>query len=72
MIEPTETESKEDIDLFIDALKAIAKEAQDHPELLHSAPQKTFRRRLDETSAAMPWRIALHGGRRVLRCVFGI
>jgi len=52
MIEPTETESREDIDLFVDALKAIAKEAQDHPELLHAAPQKTIRRRLDETSAA--------------------
>jgi glycine dehydrogenase subunit 2 len=52
MIEPTETESKEDVDLLIDALKAIAKEAQDHPELLHAAPQKTIRRRLDETAAA--------------------
>jgi glycine dehydrogenase subunit 2 len=52
MIEPTETESKEDIDLFIQALKAIAKEALDHPELLHAAPQKTKRRRLDETAAA--------------------
>jgi len=52
MIEPTETESKEDIDLFIAALKAIAKEAQEHPELLHDAPQKTKRRRLDETAAA--------------------
>jgi len=52
MIEPTETESKEDVDLLIDALKAIAKEAQDHPELLYAAPQKTKRRRLDETAAA--------------------
>jgi glycine dehydrogenase subunit 2 len=52
MIEPTETESKEDVDLFIDSLKAIAKEAQEHPDLLHAAPQKTKRRRLDETSAA--------------------
>jgi glycine dehydrogenase subunit 2 len=52
MIEPTETESKEDIDRFIAALKAIAKEAQDTPESLHAAPQKTIRRRLDETSAA--------------------
>ena len=52
MIEPTETESKEDIDLFIESLKAIAKEAQDQPELLHAAPRKTKRRRLDETSAA--------------------
>jgi glycine dehydrogenase subunit 2 len=52
MIEPTETESKEDIDLFIESLKAIAKEAQDQPELLHAAPRKTKCRRLDETSAA--------------------
>jgi glycine dehydrogenase subunit 2 len=56
MIEPTETESKEEIDQFIAALKAIAKEAQDQPELLHNAPQKTIRRRLDETAAARkPW-----------------
>jgi len=52
MIEPTETESKEDIDLFIESLKAIAKEAQDQPELLHAAPRRTRRRRLDETAAA--------------------
>jgi glycine dehydrogenase subunit 2 len=52
MIEPTETESKEDIDLFIDSMKAIAKEAQEDPDLLRAAPQKTKRRRLDETSAA--------------------
>jgi glycine dehydrogenase subunit 2 len=58
MIEPTETESKEDIDLFIEALKAIAKEAQDHPELLHAAPQKTKRRRLDETAAARKPRLS--------------
>ncbi len=52
MIEPTETESKEDIDLFIDALKAIAAEAEKNPELLHAAPEKCRRRRLDETAAA--------------------
>jgi glycine dehydrogenase subunit 2 len=52
MIEPTETESKEDIDLFIESLKSIAKEAQDQPELLHEAPRKTRRRRLDEALAA--------------------
>jgi len=52
MIEPTESESKEDIDLFIESLKAIAREAREHPELLHAAPQKTRRRRLDETAAA--------------------
>ena len=52
MIEPTETESKEEIDLFIESLKAIAREAQEKPELLHAAPRKTRRRRLDETAAA--------------------
>jgi glycine cleavage system P protein (glycine dehydrogenase) subunit 2 len=52
MIEPTETESKEDIDQFIESFKAIAKEAQVQPELLRAAPRKTKCRRLDETSAA--------------------
>ena len=52
MIEPTETESKEDIDLFIESMKAIAREAKENPELLHAAPGKTRRRRLDETLAA--------------------
>ena len=52
MIEPTETESKEDIDLFIESMKAIAKEAREHPEMLHAAPRSTRRRRLDETAAA--------------------
>ncbi len=52
MIEPTETESKEDIDLFIEALKAIADEAKKNPALLHNAPSRCKVRRLDETTAA--------------------
>jgi len=52
MIEPTETESKETIDAFIDAMRRIAAEAEEHPELLHRAPTKSKRRRLDETAAA--------------------
>jgi glycine dehydrogenase subunit 2 len=52
MIEPTETESKEDIDIFIESMKTIAREVKENPELLHAAPQKTKRRRLDETLAA--------------------
>ncbi len=52
MIEPTETESKEDIDLFIEALKAIVAEARKNPELLKSAPGLPKVRRLDETAAA--------------------
>jgi len=52
MIEPTETESKENIDLFIDALKQIVKEAKEDPEILRQAPTRTKVRRLDETTAA--------------------
>jgi len=52
MIEPTETECKEDIDRFIDAMKRIAKEAEENPDMLHAAPHKSKVRRLDETTAA--------------------
>jgi glycine dehydrogenase subunit 2 len=52
MIEPTETESKEEIDLFIEAFKQVAKEAEENPELLHNAPTIAKVRRLDETIAA--------------------
>jgi glycine dehydrogenase subunit 2 len=52
MIEPTETESKQDLDLFIEALRSIADEAEHHPELLEQAPSKCKVKRLDEVSAA--------------------
>jgi glycine dehydrogenase subunit 2 len=52
MIEPTETESKETIDSFIAAMKAIADESKANPDALHAAPTKPFRERLDETRAA--------------------
>ena len=52
MIEPTETESKEDIDAFIAAMLRLAEEAEKSPDILHQAPQKTKVRRLDETTAA--------------------
>ena len=52
MIEPTETESKEDIDSFIEACKAIAEEAEDDPDLLRNAPVNCKVERLDETAAA--------------------
>lgn len=52
MIEPTETESKEDIDRFVEALKAIAKEAAENRELLLKAPHNCKVTRLDETMAA--------------------
>lgn len=52
MIEPTETESKETLDGFVAALKAIAQEAATDAELVHSAPHNTVVTRLDETLAA--------------------
>lgn len=52
MIEPTETESKEDIDQFIEAFKAIVSEARQNPDLLHDAPRRCKVRRLDEVTAA--------------------
>ena len=52
MIEPTETESKETIDEFIDVMRRIAKEAVEKPEALREAPLTTPVRRLDETTAA--------------------
>jgi glycine dehydrogenase subunit 2 len=52
MIEPTETESKETLDLFVESMKAIAAEARENPEALRQAPTRCTRRRLDETAAA--------------------
>jgi glycine dehydrogenase subunit 2 len=52
MIEPTETESKEDIDLFIEAMREIVKEAEDNPGELFSAPHRPKVTRLDEVYAA--------------------
>ena len=52
MIEPTESESREELDLLIDALKQIAREAAENPGLVKSAPHSTRLRRLDETAAA--------------------
>jgi glycine dehydrogenase subunit 2 len=52
MVEPTETESIESINSFIEAMKAIAKEAAETPEIVKSAPNKKGCARLDETAAA--------------------
>jgi glycine dehydrogenase subunit 2 len=52
MIEPTETESLETLDAFIDVMHTIAREAAEDPELLHSAPHNTPVGRPDETAAA--------------------
>ena len=60
LVEPTETESKETLDDFIDVMKTIVKEAQSNPELLHNAPHNTPNKRLNEALAArspkLSWR----------------
>jgi glycine dehydrogenase subunit 2 len=52
MIEPTETESKETLDAFVDALREIVRQAQTDPQSLFEAPQTTVVGRVDETRAA--------------------
>jgi len=52
MIEPTETESKQTLDRFVDAMLSIAKEAHETPDLLKKAPHNTPVKRLDEVKAA--------------------
>jgi glycine dehydrogenase subunit 2 len=52
MIEPTETESRQELDAFVEAMLAIAKEAETDPELVKSAPHDARISRVDEASAA--------------------
>ncbi len=52
MIEPTETESKRELDLFIDALISIAREVEQDPDLVRKAPHLTRTSRVDEVTAA--------------------
>ena len=52
MIEPTETESKQELDLFADAMISIAQEVEENPELVLKAPHTTRTPRVDEVRAA--------------------
>lgn len=52
MIEPTESEGRDELDLFIDAMKSIAREAEENPDLVKQAPHSTRIGRLDEAAAA--------------------
>jgi glycine dehydrogenase subunit 2 len=52
MIEPTESESKEELDLFIEAMKSIASEVEEDPQMVLAAPHSTRVSRLDEVAAA--------------------
>jgi len=51
MTEPTETESKETLDVYINAMIEIAREANEDPDILHTAPHNTPARRLDDVRA---------------------
>ncbi|MFO8060178.1 MAG: aminomethyl-transferring glycine dehydrogenase subunit GcvPB [Bacillota bacterium] len=62
MIEPTETESKQSLDAFIQAMKEIAREAASNPEALHEAPTTTPVRRLDEVTASRRPVVRWHPG----------
>jgi len=52
MVEPTESESKETLDQFAEAIRSIVQEARENPDLLKSAPHRTPVGRLDEVRAA--------------------
>lgn len=61
MIEPTETESRESCDQFIEAMIKIAGECEKNPALVAGAPYSTFRKRLDEVKAAREPRLTWKG-----------
>jgi glycine dehydrogenase subunit 2 len=61
MIEPTETESKESLDRFVEAMIHIADEAESRPEIVRNAPQRVKVRRLDEVTAARTPRLRWNG-----------
>src|SRR5438477_12610903 len=65
MIEPTETESKQTLDQFCDAMIQIAREAESNPELIREAPVTTSVRRLDQTLAARQPRLRWRPGVRL-------
>jgi glycine dehydrogenase subunit 2 len=62
MIEPTETETRETLDEFVEAMLAILKEARESPELVKQAPHNTVVGRLDEARAARQPRLRWTGG----------
>ena len=63
MIEPTETETKQTIDAFVEAMIAIRREAEETPDLVKQAPHNTRVGRLDEARAARQPKLRYHAGR---------
>ena len=66
MIEPTETECKETLDAFCDAMIAICNEAVENPDLLHDAPSSQIVGRLDETAAVKSLDVRWKPGQHVV------
>lgn len=64
MIEPTETESKDTLDAFCEALKSICKEAETEPDTLHAAPTSQIVGRLDEAAAVKNLDVSWFGPRK--------
>ncbi|MGB9629640.1 MAG: aminomethyl-transferring glycine dehydrogenase subunit GcvPB [Thermodesulfobacteriota bacterium] len=65
MIEPTETESKESLDRFIETMITIAREAEENPDLVRQAPRKVKVRRLDEVLAARKPKLRWSRGKEI-------
>jgi glycine dehydrogenase subunit 2 len=65
MIEPTETESKETLDRFVDGMRQVAEQAKTDPEGVKAAPLKPVRARLDEVRAARKPILRWHPGMKV-------
>ncbi|HXN10046.1 MAG TPA: hypothetical protein VN859_02320, partial [Steroidobacteraceae bacterium] len=61
LIEPTETESKQTLDAFVEAMAQILREAAEDPERLHGAPYTLPVRRLDDVRAARDLDLAYRG-----------
>ncbi len=62
MVEPTETESRQTLEMFADIMAEIAREAERNPEVVLQAPQTAFVKRLDEARAARQTDLAFRGG----------
>ena len=76
MIEPTESESKQECDLFVDAMRSIAEEAATTPELVKTAPHSTRVGRLDEVGAArkpvLRWKPKANSSQHLSRTGFSL
>jgi glycine dehydrogenase subunit 2 len=63
LIEPTETEAKEDLDRFVEIMQTIKREAETQPDLVKQAPHTMPVRRLDDVRAARELDLAYKAGR---------